>query len=274
MREGRRAQAWRHHPAYWRPRHFHAEPELNLVLSGTARLAAGKVEHALGPGDFVIFAPGQDHALVEASVDLDLFVVALQPELAELACGTSVPRSHGVGQAALGALGAARDFLSVVSRDDLDVEGRGELVELFGAFESRLEGAHSTSRRALSGLLHDPSIGQCELAARIATAPSELSRKFHGSWGVPFVKMRARHRLIRFITEVDRGESYTRATFTAGFGSYAQLHRVFVRSLGTTPSEYFSGARVGIDDACVVDGQGRGGVSVRAMNLRDGDALA
>ncbi len=253
MRDGRLAQAWRHHPAYWRPRHFHAEPELNLVLRGEARVAVGKTERRLGPGEFLVFAPGQDHALLEASSDLDLFVIALEPELAERALGTLVPRSLGVGHAEGSVAPAIAEFLSVAASDSEDVEGRERLVSLFREFASRLDEAHATSRRALSALLTDPSVGQGEMAARIATAPAELSRKFHGAWGVPFVEMRARHRLIRFIGEVDRGASYTRAAFTAGFGSYAQLHRVFSRSLGTTPREYFAGARSGIDAACLVE---------------------
>lgn len=247
MRQGRRAQAWRHHPAYWRPRHFHAEPELNLVLRGEARVAVGKAEHRLGPGEFVVFAPGQDHALLEASADLDLFVVALEPELASVAFGSPVPRATGVGQVAESFGAPLVELLSVFSSDSEDVEGRERLVSLFGEFESRLREVHATGRRALSGIVSDPSVGQTEMAARIATAPAELSRKFHGVWGVPFVEMRARHRLMRFIGAVDRGESYTRAAFAAGFGSYAQLCRVFARSLGTTPREYFSGARSGID---------------------------
>lgn len=254
MRDGRLAQAWRHHPAYWRPRHFHAEPELNLVLRGEARVAIGKTEYRLGPGEFVVFAPGQDHALLEASSDLDLFVIALEPELAERAFGTTVPRSMGVGHVDDDSAPAIEEILSVSASDSEDIEGREQLVNLFREFESRLDEAHATSRRALSGLLTDPSVGQGEMAARIATAPAELSRKFHGSWGVPFVEMRARHRLIRFIGEVDRGASYTRAAYTAGFGSYAQLHRVFHRSLGITPREYFSGARSGIDEACLIEG--------------------
>jgi hypothetical protein len=36
MQPGHRAQAWRHQPAFLRPRHFHEEPELNLVTRGTA----------------------------------------------------------------------------------------------------------------------------------------------------------------------------------------------------------------------------------------------
>ncbi len=78
----RAAQCWRHQPAYRRPRHFHEEPELNLVLKGRARLGVGDGSIELRAGELLLFEPGQDHELLEASPDLDLVVMALRPELA------------------------------------------------------------------------------------------------------------------------------------------------------------------------------------------------
>src|SRR4051794_26418128 len=87
MQRGNRAQAWRHQPAFLRPRHFHAEPELNLVTRGTATFGIGDEQMTLVRGDVVLFHPGQDHVLLSASADLGLFAVALVPELAARACG-------------------------------------------------------------------------------------------------------------------------------------------------------------------------------------------
>ena len=76
-----RAQVWRHAPQFRRPRHFHDEPEINLVVAGSGRFGVGDTTFTAQAGDLLWFTPGQDHVLLEASDDFDLFVVALTPEL-------------------------------------------------------------------------------------------------------------------------------------------------------------------------------------------------
>jgi mannose-6-phosphate isomerase-like protein (cupin superfamily) len=80
MLPGRRAQVWRHDPAFRRPRHFHEEPEINLVVRGRATLGVGDRVVSVGAGDLLLFLPGQDHVLLGSGQDLELFVVALHPE--------------------------------------------------------------------------------------------------------------------------------------------------------------------------------------------------
>src|ERR1041384_7638566 len=111
MLPGRRAQAWRHHPAYRRPRHFHAEPELNAVCKGTAVIGLGDRVVTLGPGGVVLFHPGQDHVLLEASSDLELWVVALRPDLADQAL-QPLSRVASIGESlSLSALSTLEDTL-------------------------------------------------------------------------------------------------------------------------------------------------------------------
>ena len=81
MIAGRRAQAWRHQAAFWRPRHFHEEPELNLITCGSAVFGIGDARVTAQRGDVLLFHPGQDHVLLSASADLGLFAVALQPSV-------------------------------------------------------------------------------------------------------------------------------------------------------------------------------------------------
>ena len=75
MLPARRAQVWRHRPEFRRPRHFHREPELNVVVQGSATLGIGTRVQRATTGDVVVFEPGQDHELLEASDDLQLFAV-------------------------------------------------------------------------------------------------------------------------------------------------------------------------------------------------------
>jgi AraC-like DNA-binding protein len=249
MLHGRAAQIWRHQPAYRRPRHFHEEPEVNAVVRGTARLGVGDRTLELGPGELVLFEPGQDHVLLEASADLELFVVALRPALADRVRGN---RPNVLKEKIVLAESEMRDFrerafsLDEV-RDHAAVER--ELGDLFASLGARPCTTHVNSRRAVGELRCAPGISAAELARRLRTAPAQVSREFHRDLGLTLVEFRARLRLMRFVHLVDQGATLTAAALTADFGSYAQCHRAFQRAVGCAPREYFRGARSEVDQA-------------------------
>src|SRR5689334_4660767 len=56
-----RGHIWHHVPATRRPRHFHAEPELNLIAAGRAAFGMGEAVMAVEAGDLLWWPPGQDH---------------------------------------------------------------------------------------------------------------------------------------------------------------------------------------------------------------------
>jgi AraC-like DNA-binding protein len=249
MLPGRRAQAWRHQPQFRRPRHFHDEPELNLVARGSGVLGVGERNVTVSTGQLLYFQPGQDHVLLEASDDFDLLVFALRPELAERAlgargvCSTQCFEVTGVEVSVLAdelsALGEVRDGFTTDER----------LARLFAMLTERAPKVHVRSRRALENLRSEQSLSEGALARRLRTDPSCISRRFHHDLGMTLVEYRARLRLMRFVALVDDGATLIRAALEAGFGSYAQCHRVFARSLGCSPRDYFGGLRVALDDA-------------------------
>jgi AraC-like DNA-binding protein/mannose-6-phosphate isomerase-like protein (cupin superfamily) len=249
MLPGRAAQLWRHQPEYRRPRHFHEEPELNAVVRGNARVGIGDRTLELGPGELVLFEPGQDHVLLEASPDLELFVVALRPALAERVRGgrlsvlkekvlLSESEVEDLRERAL-ALGEIRDHVAV----------ERELADVFASLGSRPCTTHVSSRRAVGELRAAPDLSAAELARRLRTAPAQVSREFHRDLGLTLVEFRARLRLMRFIHLVDQGATLTAAALSADFGSYAQCHRAFQRAVGCSPRAYFRGARSAVDQA-------------------------
>lgn len=249
MLAGRRAQSWRHQPAFRRPRHFHPEPELNLVLRGSALLSVGRHLIAAEKGQLLSFMPGQDHVLLDASPDLELFVIALRSELADRLPDLrrrNIRSIQRLPEALLSHFAAALNALPDI-RDETCVETA--LVDVFNAAARAAPSQDALSRRALAHIHEDPGCVSAELVRRLKTAPSVLSRRFHDETGVTFVEFRARQRLMQFVRGVDAGESFTRAALTAGFGSYAQCYRVFARSLGCCPNAYFAGARRTIDDS-------------------------
>lgn len=226
---------------------------MNAVVRGWARLGMGDRTLELGRGELVLFEPGQDHALLEASDDLELFVIALRPALAERARGQrpnvlkekivlSEPELEDLRERAF-ALGDVRDGGAV----------EHELCNLFASLGSRPCTSHANSRRALGQLRAAPEISGAELARRLGTAPALVSREFHRDLGLTMVEFRARLRLMRFVQLVDRGATLTAAALDADFGSYAQCHRAFHRALGCSPRDYFRGARLTVEAATEPD---------------------
>jgi AraC-like DNA-binding protein len=99
--------------------------------------------------------------------------------------------------------------------------------------------AHPMVVQAVRMLAQDPSLGGKELAARLDISVSRLARVFKSDMGMSLVEYRNQIRLDRFAVLVDGGgENLLAAALAAGFGSYAQFHRVFRALRGTTPREY------------------------------------
>lgn len=252
MRAGHSAQLWRHRPVYLRPRHFHEEPELNMVVRGTARLGVGNAVVSLTAGEAIVYEPGVDHALLDASPDLEMFVVALKPELAERLGTRKFGGRHALEHSDLAAF-AQRASALETARDHLVVEA--SLADLFSEIAHSGQRRRVTARRALEELQRAPSFTAGQLGRRLGVASSVLSREFHRELGLTLVEYRARLRLMQFVRLVDSGCNLSRAALDADFGSYAQCYRVFQRALGCGPRDYFAGRRVDIDDRLAFDGR-------------------
>ena len=105
-------------------------------------------------------------------------------------------------------------------------------------------------QRILSALSRDPVASGEFLAREMGISPGHLARSFKTEMGVSLVEYRNRLRVERFFASVDRGGSNLQeAAQEAGFGSYAQFHRVFRKLLGTTPREYLTGRRAAAPEA-------------------------
>ncbi|HET7541094.1 MAG TPA: helix-turn-helix transcriptional regulator [Polyangiaceae bacterium] len=239
----RRAQVWRHQPQYRRPRHFHQEPEFNLVVRGSCMVGMGTHQLTLAAGELVVFAPGQDHVLLGHSTDFDLFVVALTPELAERVLGMRAVLPYGSAAFTVNALARRVEQLELLGTISDAAAVERELGELFACMLSGSPRAHVLSRRAASAIAAEPNLSEADLATRLHTTSSGISRHFRHDLGLTLVEHRARMRLMAFVAAVERGASLTSAAFAAGFGSYAQCHRVFRRLLGQSPRDYFDGGR-------------------------------
>jgi len=247
MLERSRAQVWSYAPEYRRPRHFHAEPELNLVVAGSATFGIGNEVRHVEAGEVLGFTPGQDHALLSGSSDLVLFAVGLRRTQAR-----DVLQDTRQSILPLHVRLQPRDVDALVNRC-ADTTGRAgaqdAIAELWLAAQWSSERGtamgslpHVLTRRALVALDAAPELGRDDLAREARSGASEVGRYFRRDLGLTLVEYRARVRLLRFIEEADRGASLTAAAFDAGFGSYSQCHRVFQQTLGVSPRRFFEPA--------------------------------
>jgi AraC family transcriptional regulator of arabinose operon len=88
-------------------------------------------------------------------------------------------------------------------------------------------------------LAEDPSLSGGDLAAGLQVSPGRFARVFKNEMGVSLVRYRNQLRLERFVKILEAGRSNMHdAARAAGFGSYAQFHRVFQALRGRTPRAY------------------------------------
>ncbi|HEX7505210.1 MAG TPA: helix-turn-helix transcriptional regulator [Polyangia bacterium] len=241
-----RAHIWRHAPATRRPRHFHAEPELNLVTGGSATFAMGEKLFPVVRGDLLWWPPGQDHVLVDASPDFDLFVIGVTADLSmRVLAGTPDVGCVGPIQIRLptAALAEIEAICGApVSASDVPaVERRvGDLWRQAHALRRAADTMHVVTRRTMVSLYQRPELRRSDIARLVRAYPTEISRNFHNDMGMTLSAFRSRLRLLRFIQSVDGGAtSLLAAALGAGFGSYSQCHRIFQQTFACTPSSFF-----------------------------------
>jgi AraC-like DNA-binding protein len=259
VRPGLDGRVDRHTAGDVRPRaHRHAELELNLVVRGTASYLLGDRRYALTPGTLTWLFPGQDHALVDESTDHELWWAVFRPALVARIATTPPARTLGekdpVGQFSrrvdpgrarrLGAL--IHELRDAEKVDDVLVNtGLAYLLSFaWRAFldsDEIVEGVdlHPAVETVARILRAGPDAGDLATLARAASlSPSHLSRIFKEQTGVSISRFRNQQRLERFLRLYGRGRRSTAlaAALEAGFGSYAQFHRVFREHTGRSPS--------------------------------------
>jgi AraC-like DNA-binding protein len=207
-------------------------------------------------GDLLCWTPGQDHELLAASDDFDLFVVGVTPEFSErvLGAGLAMPQ-RGLVLLRLSAEQLAtlapRCLFPALHGDVVAKERAvGDLWRMAHSFRELQAMGHTLTRRSLGLLSESPEISRLDIARQSHASPGEISRHFHRDMGLPLSAYRARVRLLRFIQFVDEGNAFLHAALAAGFGSYSQCHRVFQATLGCSPRVFFeSPIRRAIEDA-------------------------
>ena len=93
-------------------------------------------------------------------------------------------------------------------------------------------------KSVLRALEEDPRASGGYLARQLSISAGHLARSFKAEAGMSLVEYRNRRLMDRFFVALERGNgSLFSAALEAGFGSYAQFHRVYKRMFGTCPRD-------------------------------------
>jgi AraC-like DNA-binding protein len=235
-----------------RPRHFHAEPEFNFVVAGSATFGIGECVAEVSAGELLAFPPGQDHVLLGTSPDVYLFAIGMDPAFSAKVLGRdrkAVTQPLHIRLPVDECRALFSRVSSVVDRNGVEQQ-TAELWEhanwLRQKNDNRFGAAmHVLTRRTLDILDDAPELERDILARKLQAPPSAISRYFHRDMGLTLVQYRTRLKLLRFIHLVDGGsENLVIASKAAGFGSYSQCHRAFQAEFGCAPRGFFlSGLR-------------------------------
>jgi AraC-like DNA-binding protein len=241
--------------------HRHAELEVNLALTGTATYMIDGRRFDLEPGTLLWLFPRQDHFLLNQSPEFTMWVAIWRSRLIRRACTTESTRVLCAQRPAFDfckRIGQARvSRLELLFREASVAEKAGDagrtnvllaysLLAAWDAHAAQEEitpglDLHPAVERA-ARLLRDEgeSMGTGELSRRAGLSAARLNRLFRRQTGVSLVAYRNRLRMSRFMDLYAGGArpKMLAAALEAGFGSYAQFHRVFRRMMGCGPRQY------------------------------------
>jgi len=246
---------WRHQGNdYDHPRHRHDPLELNVTVRGRGHYEVDGFHHVLTPGSVLWIHPDQDHELRERSEDFEMWIVALDPALI----------SHWGDSAAISSLLARtpqdepckrlpwndihwvhREFERLTQTGSTEVLRAGlayctlGLWETFTATAGAASTVSSSIEAAMRWLRQDPSIATEELAERLDLSPQWLARRFRSEVGVSLSVYQNELRVERFAEFILQPDvTCLEACYRAGFGSYAQCHRLFTKHVGCSPRDF------------------------------------
>jgi AraC-like DNA-binding protein len=240
------------------PSHHHDELEVNLVLSGRASYLFGQRRVPLAVNSMIWLFPEQEHVLMDWTHDFSMWVLVFRPAFVRRhaqAGSRRVLRSADPGWIFCRQIDARRvELLHQVYRDAGAGDDHGAsnaalgyaLVASWQAYQFSSEppprvDVHPAVARAARIISEADDAPKLEALARKAgLSPARLSRLFKQQAGISLTAFRQRKCVERFLRLYGRGARYTllQAALEAGFGSYAQFHRVFRAVMRMSPAAY------------------------------------
>lgn len=232
--------------------HRHHELELNLALAGRATYLLRDRRYELTAGTLVWLFPAQDHVLLERSDDFAYWLGVFRSDFVALLV-------QGTGAARLAEPGPDEEFCRRLDRTVAAQLGslyhhvaeagplaRGAalghaLLRSWECFREARDGPalvlHPAVAHVAALLRSDhPPATLADLARKVGLTPPYLSELFRREMGIGLAEFRNRVRLERYERLAPASRTLLEAALEAGFGSYAQFYKVYVRAFGRAPS--------------------------------------
>jgi AraC-like DNA-binding protein len=236
----------------------HPELELNLVVRGTARYVLGERRYDLGPGTLVWLFPGQEHLLVGCSRDYCAWLAFFHAPVlraAQLEGDYRLLLERDPAGEFCRRLGdddtrTLRGLLEQISPTYVDPTllraGLAHLAVAAWSMHRRApavaesESLHPAVASAAAMLADDDAADLAAVAAKSGLSESRLRHLFRAETGSSLTDFRNRQRVRRFMESAPRSRrTLLDSALAAGFGSYAQFHRVFRRAVGVSPAAWW-----------------------------------
>ncbi len=236
--------------------HRHDVHELNLVQRGNCTYIIDGHRYELEPGHLAFLFPAQEHGLLETSNDYRAWVVHARSDFVREICttGPTLPLASARPPRQFASAlptGRARQLVRLLQAlsDVIDDDAQFNTGLAFALLTSWIE--HLRARAIVPDAAREPAVERVirllreggrlslqELARAAGTSRSVLTRSFKRETGLSIVEYKNRLRVERFLALRAEAEHTTllEAALAAGFGSYAQFHRVFRAVMGHAPS--------------------------------------
>lgn len=253
---------WLYRPGPRGVSHRHDGIECNVIRRGHVTYLIQDRRYELRRHDLLWLHPDEEHLLIQASPDTEMWIGVLQPNCLTRLCSPELLAAFSSPTATRG----NRCRLDAATTRRLD-RFAGELMELkthttIGDRDAFIAGlaflfsdlwrATTTTDVASNEPDVRPVVDQAArliaqgddrsveaLAAVLGIHPDSLSRQFHRDLGLTLVDYRNRCRLDRFLEHaVHQRATVLDAALSAGFGSYQQFHRIFRQHFDCSPRDY------------------------------------
>jgi AraC-like DNA-binding protein len=240
------------------PEHCHYELECNLIHRGSDTYLIDGEAVELSQGDLIWLHPDQRHILINQSQDIHAWLLVIRPQLAgRLASELPEASDLTAGSIAPDRLCrrlAPKDFQHCCNlfQDLSTLPDQRWLNNALPALVGRLwlgfQRGNPIPRRQLDPLVRaakaaidaDPSeVHRDHLAAELGCSPATLSGHFAQQTGQSLTDYRNYLRLLMSLASLEHSEEpVLNIALAAGFGSYPQFHRVFVKMMGMPPAQW------------------------------------